>query len=115
MRVGSRLTPRQFASISLAQLAPKSPAASSNFIVSADAEDQAAARRIDNINRMAFITSSHMKSVPVVKPLRKESCKMPQPPPSPPLQASAAAYNPWIRPASISSRLKRRDSAPPLQ
>src|SRR5436190_7985187 len=75
--------------MSLAQLVPSIAAASSNLIVSADAEDQAAARIIDNINRMGFIASSHMKSAPVVKLSWKESrrqrlCA------SPPLQASAA-------------------------
>src|SRR5947207_2339945 len=75
--------------MSLAQLVPSIAVASSNLIVSADAEDQAAARIIDNINRMGFIASSHMKSAPVVKLSWKESRRQ-RPCASPPLQASAA-------------------------
>src|ERR1700730_17816486 len=56
--MGSRLTPRQFVSISLAQLAPSIPAASSNFIVSADADDQAVTRTMDNIDRIGLMVSS---------------------------------------------------------
>src|SRR6266576_2275776 len=70
-RVGSGLTPRQFESMSLAQLAPSIAAASSNLIVSAEAEDQAATRTTDNINRMGFMASSDMNSAPAVKLSRK--------------------------------------------
>src|ERR1700674_1527634 len=56
--MGSRLTPRQFVSISLAQLAPSIPAASSNFIVSADADDQAVIRTMDSIDRTGLMISS---------------------------------------------------------
>src|SRR5713101_3949941 len=57
--------------MSLAQLVPSIAAASSNLIVSADAEDHAVARTIDNINRTGFIASSHMKCAPLVKLSRK--------------------------------------------
>src|SRR2546430_16690195 len=75
--------------MSLAQLVPSIAVASSNLIVSADAEDQAVTRIIDNINRMGFIASSHMKSAPVVKLSWKESRRQ-RPCASPPLHASAA-------------------------
>jgi hypothetical protein len=64
--------------MSFAQLAASIAAASSNLIVSADAEDQAVAITIDNINRVGInrvgvMASSHMESAPAVKLSRKES------------------------------------------
>ena len=100
--------------MSLAQLAPSIAAASSNLIVSAEAEDQTVTRIIDNINRMGFMASSDMKSAPAVKLSRNESpgggLAWPRR-----FRRAAAGYNPRTRPASISSRLKRRASAPALQ
>jgi hypothetical protein len=53
--------------MSLEQLAPSIPAASSNLIVSADAGDEATIKRKGNIDRARFIVSSHMKETPEVK------------------------------------------------
>src|SRR5918994_1216886 len=55
MRVGSRLTPRQFASISLAQLAPSRAAESSYFMVCANAGDEAATGSTSSIDRIQFM------------------------------------------------------------
>src|SRR5258706_4263054 len=98
-RVGSGLTPRQFESMSLAKLAASSPAASSNLIVCADAGKQAVARTIDNINRLGFMASSHMKSAPVVKLSRQESCA-----------AALREPNKRARPPTICARGRRRSA-----
>src|SRR5438067_8064906 len=51
-RMESRFTPRQLASISLAQLVPKTAAASSNLIVSAETDEEARIERISTKKRI---------------------------------------------------------------
>src|SRR5665213_4635387 len=85
MRVGSRLTPRQLATMSCAQLAPSNPADSSNFTVSAEADDQAAIRIKGNSARSGLMASSHMNWAPAVKLLRRKTAgqraaRLPYPP-----------------------------------
>jgi hypothetical protein len=60
--------------MSLAQLVPSIPVASSNLIVSADAGEQAATiERPSMIDRIWFMGSFRMKQAPRVKPSGKEN------------------------------------------
>src|SRR5436190_7322488 len=54
-RMESRFTPRQLASISLAQLVPNTAAASSNLIVSAETDEEARIERISTKKRGEFM------------------------------------------------------------
>src|SRR6187200_3163613 len=73
MRWGSRLTPRPLASMSLAQAAPNSAAESSNLMVSAEADDEAAMESTAMMVRIRFMVSSHINRTPEVKPCEAET------------------------------------------
>src|SRR4051794_36809416 len=105
-RMESRFTPRQLASMSLAQLAPNTAAASSNLIVSAESEEEIRIERTSTKKRIEFINDLGSNGGKT-----REASRF-APPRS--RRRDGLAYNPRIKPASINSRLKRRASAPCL-